>query len=213
MTLWLFRPLRNVVALKASAFVCLDAVEGCKHSNGDSESVGPIAPAARGVWPPHPELRSISTGFLGFSATIILKSPFRRLGIFGYVFVFAGGREQRSQRHAVTDQQGLDITERKNLPGRKNESLSAVTFYPLRATAKPLHPPPPALSFPPPRSHNLPSNRAPPHPADALSCSSAPSPLSPRLPAPPLSFFPLSFVLQSFVSSPHFERNRFSITC
>lgn len=40
-------------------------------------------------------------------------------------------------------------------------------------------------------------------------------PLLPHLlpPPQPLSFFLLSFALHSFVASPHFERNRFSITC
>lgn len=40
--------------------------------------------------------------------------------------------------------------------GRKNESFSAVAFYPLRTTVKPLHPPPLIWSLPPPLSHNPP---------------------------------------------------------
>lgn len=46
-----------------------------------------------------------------------------------------------------------------------------------------------------------------------VSCPLLPHLLLPLLPPHPLSFFLLSFALHSFVASPHFERNRFSITC
>lgn len=131
------------------------------------------------------------------------------------------------KKYTVIDQLGLDNTGRKSLPGQKNELFSAVSsaFYPLRAAVKPLHLPLPVLSFPHlhhllhcltfhllkiiPPSFTVPSSlySTTPHPPPQLSFGHLF-----LLHLPPSAFL-LSFVLHSFVPSPHFERNRFSITC